>query len=34
LAIDIHEGMNNNTTGLSAGGIFNYSYPIHQQPEQ
>ena len=26
LAFDIHEGMNNNTTDLSAGGIFNYAY--------
>lgn len=26
LAFDIHEGMNNNTTDLSASGIFNYAY--------
>ena len=26
LAFDIYEGMNNNTTDLSAGGIFNYAY--------
>ena len=26
LAFDIHEGLRNNTTGLSAGGIFNYAY--------
>ena len=25
-AFDIHEGMNNNTTDLTAGGIFNYAY--------
>jgi hypothetical protein len=26
LAFDIHEGLNNNTGDLSAGGIFNYAY--------
>ena len=26
LAFDINEGLNNNTTDLSAGGIFNYAY--------